>query len=148
MAVISCMSKFELHQQLKSDCFQLGTLGNSLILLMNNALVPWFLIVPETSKMEIYDLSDTEREDLYSNINRVSKFLVSHFSVDKINVASIGNVVNQMHVHIVGRRHDDFCWPGVVWGRPERADYAEGEVERIVEKLSADFVNDFSVIKD
>ena len=61
----------------------------------------------------------------------MSRFLSADFKTDKINVATIGNVVKQMHIHIVGRFENDYCWPGVVWGAKEMTAYADNEVERI-----------------
>lgn len=129
------MTDFELHHKLKQDCFVLGNLQNSLLLLMNNSLVPWFVIVPKTSKLEIHELTEAEKEMLYANINLLSEFIMQNFQIDKLNVASIGNVVNQMHIHVIGRRRDDFCWPNVVWGRAERVGYEQEGVLEIVEKL-------------
>lgn len=132
---IKGMTDFELHHKLKQDCFVLGNLQNSLLLLMNNSLVPWFVIVPKTSKLEIHELTEAEKEMLYANINLLSEFIMQNFQIDKLNVASIGNVVNQMHIHVIGRRRDDFCWPNVVWGRAERVGYEQEGVLEIVEKL-------------
>lgn len=134
---------FELHEQLKTDCLVLGRLNNSLLLLMNNSLVPWFLIVPQTNKREIHEFTDSERAQLYSNINLISEFLEHQFQIDKINVASIGNVVNQMHVHVIGRRRDDYCWPDVVWGRTEKTEYKAPEVDVIVSKLRSELGDSF-----
>ena len=129
------MNKFMLHQKLASDCIELGTLKDSMLLLMNNSLVPWFILVPKTIKRELYELTDTEQTDLYAHINLLSEFITRHFNVNKLNVASIGNVVNQMHIHVIGRRFDDYCWPDVVWGRTERQEYKEQEIVKIVQQL-------------
>ena len=131
------MAKFELHEKLKSDCIVLGSLNGSLLLLMNNSLVPWFIIVPQTDRQEVHHLSDNETAELYTNINLLSEFVENQFKTDKINVASIGNIVNQMHIHVVGRRHDDYCWPNVVWGRTEQAEYKQSEISVIVEQLKS-----------
>lgn len=131
------MVKFELHEKLKSDCHVLGRINRSLLLLMNNSLVPWFIIVPPTDRQEIHELTDSERTELYADIDLLSRFVAQQFDTDKINVAAIGNVVNQMHIHVIGRWHNDYCWPNVVWGRAERAEYTDEEVKAIVEKLRA-----------
>ncbi len=131
------MSGFILNQKLKNDCIVLGKIRRSLLLLMNNALVPWFIIVPQTSKLEIHQLSDAEREELYANINALSEYIEQQYQVDKLNVAAIGNVVNQMHIHVVGRKRDDYCWPNVVWGRPERVEYSQDRVTAIMEGLNS-----------
>lgn len=139
------MTKFELHDKLKADCLLLGRLDNSLLLLMNNSLVPWFIIVPQTDKQEIHQLADSERNGLYANINLISEFVERQFETDKINVASIGNIVNQMHIHVVGRWHDDYCWPNVVWGQPQKRAYEQQEVMAIVDKLRLELADSFSV---
>ena len=129
------MSQFTLHQKLKDDCIELGVLPNSLLLLMNNSLVPWFILVPKTTVLELHELNELEQTELLANINCLSEFVVKFFNADKMNIASIGNIVNQMHIHVIGRKHDDFCWPGVVWGTTDRVDYEKEEISRIREGL-------------
>ena len=65
----------------------------------------------------------------------MSRFVEKNFSTDKLNIACIGNVVSQLHIHIVGRRKNDICWPGVVWGLKESKEYSAEEVNRIRGKL-------------
>ena len=142
------MSSFILNQKLKNDCIVLGKIRHSLLLLMNNALVPWFIIVPQTSKLEIHQLSDAEREELYANINALSEYIEQQYQVDKLNVAAIGNVVNQMHIHVVGRKRDDYCWPNVVWGRPERVEYSQDRVTAILESLKRVLKDSFVHVND
>ncbi len=129
------MENFQLDQQLQQDCFVLGELQHSLLLLMNNALVPWFILVPKTDKTELYELPDNIQTGVLSEINSLSKFVKDEFCVDKLNVAAIGNVVKQLHIHVIGRRDDDYCWPGVVWGRPEKTPYNKEAIDHIIAKL-------------
>ena len=137
------MSGFILNQKLENDCIVLGKMRSSQLLLMNNALVPWFIIVPETTKLEIHLLSNDEQTELYANINALSEFIKQQYKVDKLNVASIGNVVSQMHIHVIGRSHNDYCWPDVVWGRPERVEYKRDEISAIVKGLKTGLKNCF-----
>ena len=137
------MNEFTLNQKLKKDCIVLGKIRHSLLLLMNNALVPWFIIVPQTSELEIHQLSESEREELYANINALSEYILQQYKVDKLNVASIGNVVKQMHIHVVGRKRDDYCWPNVVWGRPEKAEYSAEKITAIIAGLNAALKDSF-----
>ena len=125
------MNNFVLDPRLKADCIQLGDLELSLVLLMNNALVPWFILVPRVDENEIYLLSNEQQNTLYEEINILSKFVSDSFETDKLNIGAIGNIVNQLHVHIVGRRKDDVCWPGVVWGVKEKRPYSDAEIENI-----------------
>ena len=122
---------FSLDTRLQSDCFVLGKLGLSHLLLMNNALFSWFILVPETQVFEICDLEEHVQHVLLDEVNRLSGFIRQHFAVDKLNVAAIGNVVRQLHVHVIGRRQDDICWPGVVWGSGKTKPYDDRERFRI-----------------
>ena len=138
------MNDFKLHEKLNNDCIKLGWLRNSLLLLMNNSLIPWFIIVPKTTKQELYELTDDEQRELYAHINNLSQFLINNFRSDKLNVASIGNIVNQMHVHVIGRCHDDFCWPEVVWGKSERKEYEKEEIVSIANALQQQLGEEFT----
>ena len=129
------MKNFQLDTQLQKDCYVLGELECSLLLLMNNSLVPWFIVVPRTDKTELYELESKMQATVLKEINAVSRFIKDEFCVDKLNVAAIGNIVKQLHIHVIGRRDDDYCWPGVVWGRPEKTSYNDQAIEHIIAKL-------------
>jgi diadenosine tetraphosphate (Ap4A) HIT family hydrolase len=122
---------FELDSRLQQDCFRLGRLDLCHLLLLDNAAVPWFILVPETSVSEICDLASAQQLTLLQEMNVVANFVRQTFVIDKLNVAAIGNIVRQLHVHVVGRRATDYCWPGVVWGTvpPER--YTEEQLAQI-----------------
>jgi len=108
----------------------------SLLLLLKNALVPWFILVPRRASTEIFELNRDDQEALLEEINLLSGFVKELPGVEKLNVAAIGNVVKQLHVHVIGRNQQDFCWPNVVWGRSEKAAYSDGEIRAIREALS------------
>lgn len=129
------MKNFQLDPQLQKDCIVLGELQHSLLLLMNNALVSWFILVPKTDKTELYELASDMQAGVWAEINAVSKFVNDEFCIDKLNVAAIGNVVQQLHIHVIGRQHEDYCWPGVVWGRPEKELYKKEAIDHIMAKL-------------
>lgn len=133
-----------LDPRLQADCLALGTLGGSRLLLMNNALVPWFVLVPDTAHTELYELLPEQQSGVLTAVNALSALLRNRLDAQKINVAAIGNVVAQLHVHVVGRRPDDFCWPGVVWGAQERRPYTDAEAAGIAavvgESLGETFV--------
>lgn len=129
-------SDFLLDPQLARDCFVLGKLKNTHLLLLNNALLPWFILVPETTAKEIYELPPAQQLELLEEINIMSSHLKQNYAVDKLNIAAIGNIVSQMHIHIVGRHVDDFCWPGVVWGTDLKQPYRDNEVQQIKSRLS------------
>ena len=129
------MKSFQLDSQLQKDCIVLGELEHSLLLLMNNALLPWFILVPKTDKTELYELASDVQTGVWAEVNAVSKYVKNEFTVDKLNVAAIGNVVKQLHIHVIGRKHDDFCWPGVVWGRAEKAPYDKAAIDHLMATL-------------
>ena len=126
------MKATEIDARLKEDTIQLGYMNGQALLLMNNSLVPWLIVLPNTSETELYKLPESERRVLEENISTLSEFIVNNFDVEKLNVATIGNVVSQMHIHIVGRHRNDFCWPGVVWGQADRKAYEESELTSIL----------------
>lgn len=135
---------FTLDYRLAADCHQLGVLDGAELLLLNNANFPWFILVPHTDHTEFFELGRTEQQTLLASINTISVFIKHEFSSDKLNIATIGNIVKQLHIHIVGRKHGDVCWPGVVWGTKQRVAYAMPDVERIrallADKLGESFI--------
>jgi diadenosine tetraphosphate (Ap4A) HIT family hydrolase len=113
---------WSLHPQLVADTVLVRDLALSRLLVMNDANFPWLILVPRRAgASEIFDLGD-ERALLMDEISHVSRALKEETRCDKLNVAAIGNVVPQLHVHIVARRRDDAAWPRPVWGAiPARA---------------------------
>ncbi|NND36973.1 MAG: HIT domain-containing protein [Gammaproteobacteria bacterium] len=142
------MSKkhFELDPRLARDCFAVGRFKLCRLLLMNNAAVPWFILVPETDVTEICDLNLLAQAILYDEINTVSHYVQELDGVQKLNVAAIGNIVRQLHIHIVGRHPGDFVWPGVVWGVDTSERYAEAQVDRIRRQVADGLGEDFKPI--
>lgn len=109
-------TSFELDARLLDAAARLGRLGDSHVLLMHDAALPWFLVVPETELIELCDLPAGTHARLFALVHGVGRFVRSHFGADKLNVAAIGNIVPQLHVHVIGRYRDDPYWPGPVWG--------------------------------
>ena len=138
-------TEFKLDSRLANDCFELGHFKFSRLLLLNNALVPWFILVPETTATEIYDLPHPHQLELLDEINIISRYLKQNFTVDKLNVAAIGNIVKQLHIHIVARQIDDFCWPAVVWGAEGSQAYTENQVELIKQQLRDHLADTFTI---
>lgn len=121
-----------LDPRLEQDCFVLGRLKLCHLLLMNNAAVPWYILVPDTAATEICDLNLMAQAILYDEINVVSGYVQGIAGVEKLNVAAIGNIVRQLHVHVIGRHPADFAWPGVVWGVASDEQYTDEQVVEIV----------------
>jgi diadenosine tetraphosphate (Ap4A) HIT family hydrolase len=128
---------FTLDARLNNDCFTLAETPTSLWLLLNNSHFPWFIIVPKTEVEELYLLSPDLQEKLQQQSALMSEFVATKFPCDKLNVAAIGNIVKQMHLHIIGRTESDLCWPGVVWGTVHKRDYVKSDVVAIQTKLKA-----------
>ncbi len=127
---------FIIDPRLQADSCLLGQLQLSQVRLMNNALFPWLILVPCVTQYEIHQLERDQQIQLLDEITTISHFIDHHFNPDKINVGAIGNIVRQLHVHIVARNEDDPCWPGVVWGVKEHKSYSQQQVAVIAENLT------------
>jgi diadenosine tetraphosphate (Ap4A) HIT family hydrolase len=125
-----------LHPQLESDTSAVGDLPLSRLLLANDANYSWLLLVPRRfGASEIVDLSEAEQIALVAEIAGVSRALKAVTPCDKLNVAALGNVVPQLHVHVIARRRGDPAWPKPVWGAVPARDYDPAERERLVVDL-------------
>jgi diadenosine tetraphosphate (Ap4A) HIT family hydrolase len=110
-------TEFELHPQLAADTFELGDLALSRVLLMNDARFPWLILVPRRSgASDLIDLDSSDLNALTGEIRTVCEALRRVFVPDKLNVAALGNVVSQLHVHVMARFHSDAAWPRPVFG--------------------------------
>lgn len=108
---------FSLHPQLAHDTVPIGDLPLSRVLLANDANYPWTILVPRRPGLvEIIDLEENEQAQLLGEIARTAQALKRATECEKLNIAAIGNVVSQLHVHVVARRHSDAAWPKPVWG--------------------------------
>lgn len=130
------MQEFTLDERLKADCHFLHKTDSYTVLLNKNAEVAWFILVPHVQQTEFYLLKPARQNHLCEEINLISVFIQSKFQIDKINVATIGNVVSQMHIHVIGRRKDDAYWPDVVWGKARTKNYEVEQVEAIRKNFS------------
>ena len=127
---------WSLHPQLARDTIAVGDLALSRLLAMNDATYPWVVLVPRCpDAVEIIDLDAAEQARLMAEIAGVSAALKRLTGCDKINVAAIGNVVAQLHVHVVARRKDDPTWPRPVWGAGQARPYAPADMQSFVAAL-------------
>lgn len=126
---------FKLDSRLDADTFEVCEYLDCKILVMNNSVVPWFIVVPFTDRTEWYQLDDSVQYNVNKIINKLSEFLIKEYKIDKLNVATLGNVVSQMHLHVVGRYENDPAWPAPVWGNIESKLYTEQEKSSLVEKV-------------
>jgi diadenosine tetraphosphate (Ap4A) HIT family hydrolase len=110
-------SAWSLHLQLKKDTIDIGDLPLCRVLVIKDAHYPWLLLVPRRLDIvEIIDLGDVEQAQLMTEISRVARALKDITRCDKLNIAALGNVVPQLHVHVIARRTGDAAWPRPVWG--------------------------------
>ena len=123
---------WSLHPQLRADTVPACDLALSQVLAMNDANFPWLILVPRRAGVsEIFDLGD-EQATLLNEVSLVSRALKAVTQCDKLNVAAIGNVVPQLHVHIVARRKNDALWPKPVWGAAPPRAYEPAALERFM----------------
>lgn len=130
------MTQFVIHPRLLADCHRLGRIDTCHLLLHRNAALPWFILVPETDLANLLDLPTPQRDAVLSDCTRLSDYLTANLGSTRINVAWIGNLVPQLHVHVIGRRPGDPCWPKPVWGHLEQtASYDAEGLRQIVADL-------------
>ena len=129
------MTNFVLDKRLADSSCLIKDLGDAQLRLSNNALVTWFIVVPKVTVTEWFELDMDMQLQFNALINTLSRFLKEELQVDKVNVATIGNVVSQMHIHVIGRKKDDFCWPDVVWGKSESQVYLLHEKDDLILRL-------------
>jgi len=133
-------SAFTIHPQLAADTVAIGDLALSSVLLMDDARFPWFILVPRRpGASELTDLSDEEAAQLMSEIRIATRVMLELAKPDKVNVGALGNVVAQLHVHVVGRFRSDPAWPGPVWGHGSRTPYPAHAATALVERAAALF---------
>jgi len=119
---------FEIHPRLASGGFEIGEIGGCRLLLKNNALFPWFILIPEVEGVEdLHQLDPGQYVEVMLAQRQVCEFVASHFQPEKLNVGCIGNQVRQMHIHIVGRSTGDPAWPGTVWAFDGKQSYTDEE---------------------
>ncbi len=124
------------HPQLARDTASVGDLALARVLAMNDASYPWVILVPRRPDVvEIVDLDEMDRGRLMAEIAQVSSALKGLTACDKLNVAAIGNMVAQLHVHVVARRRADAAWPKPVWGAAPPRPYAAAELDAFVAAL-------------
>jgi diadenosine tetraphosphate (Ap4A) HIT family hydrolase len=136
MTIATPHTAWSLHAQLERDTVPVGDLAVSRLLAMNDATYPWVVLVPRRlDAVEIIDLDAPEQSRLMAEIVEASAALKRLTQCDKLNVAAIGNVVPQLHVHVVARRKDDPAWPHPVWGAAPARPYAADDMQRFIAAL-------------
>jgi diadenosine tetraphosphate (Ap4A) HIT family hydrolase len=129
------MVPFTLDSRLAADTLPSGDVPLCSALLLDDARFPWFVLVPRRAGVtEVTDLSDEDAMTLMGEIRVATRVMLELAKPDKVNVAALGNVVAQLHVHVVGRFRSDPAWPGPVWGHGSRAPYPHHAAAALVER--------------
>ena len=133
---------FTLAERLHADTAFVADLALCRVLLMDNRLYPWLVLVPRRPEVrELHELAAADRALLVEEAARASALLTGEFAIDKVNVGMLGNLVAQLHCHVVGRRQGDPAWPGPVWGGPAER-YEPAERDRLAARLRDCFAGD------
>lgn len=123
---------FTLDPRLIADSIEICNLQLSKVILKNDKSNPWFLLVPQRSNVsEIIDLNAEEQSILMEEIAIVSEFLKEYYRPTKLNVGSLGNMVRQLHVHVIARYENDRAWPNPIWNTPAELTFDELELSNI-----------------
>jgi len=130
------VNSFALHPQLEKDTALIGRTSDCLLLLMKDARYPWLILVPEQEGLrEMHELSDERFSMVSQTIKRLSLGLQTLTGAPKMNIAALGNMVSQLHIHIIARREEDASWPGPVWGVGAAEAYTDEELSVLVAAL-------------
>lgn len=136
---------FVLDSRLHNDTRVIGDFALCRLLLMNDANYPWFILVPRREGMsEVFDLEASDQLLLWQETALLAAFLKNEFAADKINIATLGNMVSQLHMHVVVRRTSDIAWPAPVWGKAPALAYSEAEIDSLRQRLQSAYLQGFS----
>ncbi|QCI14205.1 HIT domain-containing protein [Pseudomonas putida] len=129
---------FVLDSRLQQDSLVLGDFPLCRLLLSKDANYPWFILVPRRADIsEVFQLEGDDQQQLWSETSYLAEALQAAFAADKMNVAALGNVVSQLHMHVIVRYRDDVAWPAPVWGKCQAQAYTDEQVEGIRQRLRA-----------
>ena len=132
------MNDFILHSKLAADTFEVLSLEVSQLLLMNDARYPWLILVPQVSGMrDLHNLSTKQCQAVTQEIVQVSEVLESLAQAHKMNVGALGNMVPQLHIHIIARQTNDAAWPAPVWGVGEAQPYSQDAAKTLIQQIAS-----------
>ncbi len=136
---------FVMDSRLQQDTIVLGDFPLCRLLLSKDANYPWFILVPRRAQIsELFELDEAEQQQLWRETTRLAKALSERYAADKMNVATLGNVVSQLHMHVIVRRREDAAWPAPVWGKVPALAYADAEIEAIRQRVREVLAGDFT----
>ena len=140
---------FVLDPRLQQDTLPVGDFSLCRLLLMNDANYPWFVLVPRREEVcELFQLDADDQQALWQETTMLAETLKDAFGADKMNIATLGNVVGQLHMHVIARRRDDAAWPAPVWGRLPAQPYSDEQVLAIKDRLRLVLGENFCFIED
>jgi len=138
---------FELHSDLKRDGIMMGEFSLCQVLLINDSNYPWFVLVPKCSNIsDTIDLNAEDHAQLWVESKRFSQAIMDVFKGEKLNVAALGNMTPQLHVHHIVRYKNDAAWPGPIWGKLPLKAYEAADVSTIKDKLSRANISGYSAV--
>lgn len=139
---------FALDPRLQQDTLPIGDFPLCRLLLSNDSNYPWFILVPRRADIsELFQLDDADQQQLWRETTAFAELLKDSFDADKLNVAALGNVVSQLHMHVIVRRRDDAAWPAPVWGKHPARPYTAEQVATIRERLRLVLADDFMFLE-
>ncbi|MFG0416916.1 HIT family protein [Pseudomonas sp. zjy_8] len=127
---------FVLDSRLQQDSLVLGEFSLCQLLLSKDANYPWFILVPKRAGVsELFELDAAEQQQLWQETTLLAEALKVSYGADKMNVATLGNVVSQLHMHVIVRQRDDAAWPAPVWGKCAPVDYTDDQLQAVRQRL-------------
>ncbi|KPG94550.1 histidine triad (HIT) protein [Pseudomonas sp. RIT-PI-q] len=139
---------FALDPRLQQDTLPIGDFPLCRLLLSNDSNYPWFILVPRREDIsEIFQLGVADQQQLWQESTALAQLLKDLFDADKMNVAALGNVVSQLHMHVIVRKREDAAWPAPVWGKYPAKPYTAEQVAAIHERLRRVLTEDFTFVE-
>jgi diadenosine tetraphosphate (Ap4A) HIT family hydrolase len=128
---------FVLDSRLEQDTFTVGDFPLCRLLLSNDSNYPWFILVPRrTDIAEVFELTEADQLQLWKETCALSSLLSGEFKADKLNIAALGNVVSQLHMHVIVRYRADAAWPAPVWGKHAAKPYTSEQIAALYQRLN------------
>ena len=139
---------FTLDPRLQQDTLPIGDFPLCRLLLSNDSNYPWFILVPRREDVsELFQLDAADQQQLWKETTELAEMLKDSFDADKLNVATLGNVVSQLHMHVIVRKREDAAWPAPVWGKHPAVPYSAEQVAAVRERLRLVLTDGFQFLE-
>ena len=139
---------FVLDSRLQQDTLPIGDFPLCRLLLSNDSHYPWFILVPRREDVsELFQLDAADQQQLWKETTELAEMLKDSFDADKLNVATLGNVVSQLHMHVIVRKREDAAWPAPVWGKHPAVPYSAEQVAAVRERLRLVLTDGFQFLE-